>query len=198
MGNSVFPTLAGIKWDSKKTAIFSNKHQVAVSGKEIDAAFWAYPQWKWELSYELLRSGTQAELQTILGFFLCRYGSFDSFLYTDPEDCSVTAQAIGTGTGSLATFQLVRTYGGFTEPVKCVNATPTPAIYVGGVLRETAYSIGSTGLVAFTSPLPGNGVAVTATFNYYWRVRFEEDMAEFGNFAYRFWELKKITLLSKK
>lgn len=202
MSNAVFPTLAGLSWDVAKTPIWRTAIQSAVSGKELRASLMSYPLWKFSLSYEVLRADSASqELQTLLGFFLGRQGQFDSFLYTDPVDNSVTGQNFGTGDGTTTAFQLVRTYGAggftFTEPVQNVNGTPS--IYVAGVLKTagTDYTIGSTGIVTFTSA-PANGAALTWTGNYYFRCRFLQDSADFNQFMYLLFDLQKLEFQSVK
>ena len=195
MSNAIFPVLPGLAWDSSKTPTFSGKVLRAVSGKELRAAYWSYPIYSFGLSYSLLRDNSaNNELQILAGFFLARQGSFDNFLYTDPSDNSVTGQNFGTGTGAQATFQLVRAYGGFSEPV--MNTNGAPSIYVAGVLQTvtTNYTISSLGGVTFVVA-PANGAALTWTGSYYYRVRFVQDMAQFVQFMSRFWELKKIELV---
>lgn len=39
------------------------------------------------------------------------------FQFVDPNDNAVVAQPVATGDGGTTVFQLVRTFGGFTEPV---------------------------------------------------------------------------------
>ncbi len=118
MGNAVFPTLPGLKIEIDKAPRFSTKIQSAVSGKELRAAFSASPIWTFGLSYEFLRAdNAHRELQTLIGFFLSRRGSWDSFLYFDPDDHEVSNEKIGTGDGVTRTFQLARSLGGFSESV---------------------------------------------------------------------------------
>lgn len=124
MSNAVFPSILGVAWDAKKTPVFATKIQSAVSGKELRLAYMATPLWQYTLNYEVLRSDARADLQTLLGFFLARQGSFDSFLYTDPNDSAVAAQLFGVGDGTTTAFQLLKSYGGYNEPVQSVNGAP--------------------------------------------------------------------------
>ena len=72
------------------------------------------------------------------------------------------------------------------------TAKLSPSVYLGGSLT-TSYSVSSTGLITFNSP-PGSGVQITADFAYFWRVRFDEDSAEFSNDYNGFWSCKKVVL----
>lgn len=190
MSNAVFPVLAGLKFDSVKSPGFSTKIQRAVSGRELRAAFMAYPLWTFKLVYEVLRDDAENnELKTLVGFFTARQGSFDSFLYTDPSDNAVTAQGFGTGNGVATQFQLIRAYGSFIEPV--MNLNGTPSIYINGVLKTagTDYTI-SAGMVTFAAA-PANAAALTWTGSYYYRCRFLHDSVDFSQFVSNLWELKK-------
>lgn len=199
MSNAVLPTLSGLKWDIVNAPGFHTKVQRAVSGRELRAAFMDYPLWAFKLAYEVLQSGAAgANLPTLLGFFLSRKGSFDSFLYDNPADNAVTAMSFGTGNGSTTAFQLTRAIGagGFTfvEPVQNVNGAPS--IYVAGVLKTvtTHYTISSTGLVTFVTA-PTAGQALTWTGGFYYRCRFLNDMADFKEFMKDLWSLDKLEMI---
>lgn len=196
MSNAVFPTLAGLTWNVVRQPEFHTKTQKAVSGREIRLAFMAYPMYTFKMTYEVLRqTGANEELENLCGFFLQRQGSFDSFLYSDPTDNSVTAQGFGTGDGATKSFQLVRPFGtvatAFYEPVQNLNGTPT--IYSNGTVVSGANYTISNGLVTFTTA-PANGAVLTWTGSFYYRVRFNMDSAEFNQFMKDLWELKKCEL----
>ncbi len=192
MSNSVFPTLAGLKWDSTRSPTFNTLVHRSASGREMRAALMLYPLWNFSLSYEVLRTGGGlTELQTLAGFFLARKGQYDSFLYNDPTDNTVTAQQIGVGDGATKKFQLIRSWASFFEPVMNINGTPS--IYIGGILKTpiTDYTIDTAGMITFVAA-PANAAAITWSGSYYYRVRFNADMAEFNQFMKDLWELKKL------
>ncbi|HEX3885258.1 MAG TPA: DUF2460 domain-containing protein [Stellaceae bacterium] len=193
---AIFPTLPGLSWSVSKQPRFATRIQRAVSGRELRALDQPNPIWSWTLTYSLLRDGgLYDELRTLMGFFLDRQGAFAAFLYADPTDNAVVGQALGTGDGSTTAFQLVRTMGGFAEPVTAPNAVAD--VYVNGVVQSPgSYSVdGSTGLVTFTAPPPASEV-VSADFTYYFRVRFADDAAEFENFMFQLWSLRQVKLQS--
>ena len=177
-----------------------------ISGRELRIADQLNPIWTFTLTYEILRdkhdtrgpSGLGAgfdELRTLAGFFLQQQGAFAPFLFDDPTDDAVFAQAIGTGNSSTTVFQLVRNFGGFSEPIVAPNLVS--AIYFNGVLQSSSgYTVdAATGLITFTAP-PPSGQAISADFTYYFRVRFADDTAEFENFMYQLWSLKQVKLQS--
>ncbi len=196
MSSSVFPILPGMAWGVIKRPRFSTIVQKTASGREIRSALMSYPLWEFSLSFEVLRgSNGYTEMQTLAGFFNQLLGSYDTFLFNDPTDNSVTAQPFGTGDGLTTDFQLLRTMGGFIEPVQNVNGTPS--IYVNGTLQTSGYTVGSTGIVTFTTA-PASGVALTWTGNFYFRCRFTQDIAEFDQFMQAMWSLKKLAFTSVK
>ncbi len=200
MSSLVFPTLIGLIFPVSKTPEWKTDIQSAASGKEARVNFWSYPKWRWKLAFDLLRDKpleSQDELWSLVGFFNKHYGSFDSWLFEDPDDKTVTVQGFGTGTGSQTQFQLVRTRGGFVEPVRDLNGAPL--IYKAGVLQTltTHYTISSTGIVTFVTA-PANGNALTWTGNFYWRCRFTEDTLEAEKFAYQLWDTGEVEFVSVK
>ncbi len=198
MSNAVFPTLPGLTFDITRTPEWSTTTKKAVSLRSYRWANASYPLYHYKLKYELLRQTTGfTELATLVGFFNARNGGFDRFLFQDPDDYTVTAQAIGIGDGSNKLFQLVRTFGGYVEPV--FDANSAPLIYVNGVLKTltTDYTVSATGLVTFVTA-PGAGLAVTWTGTYYRGVVFAQDMAEFSKFSQNLWDLKVVELVSAK
>ena len=208
MSDILLPDLRGLSWDYTLTPTFSTGVQQATSGREVRTAFWSAPIWKISLTYEFLHDDSQhvdqngySELQQLVGFFLARQGSFDSFLIDlaqltrKPEDSTVSGQPIGTGDGGTTSFQLVRNIGGYLEQVQN-PAGQSATTYVAGVKKAQGvdYTI-SNGVVSF-AVAPATGAAVTADFQWLWRVRFAQDEVELGNFMYLLWECKKLELIA--
>lgn len=198
MSNAVFPVLPGLAMGVIRRPTFKTIQHRSVSGNEARVSNMAYPIWEIQIGFEFLRSGAQAELQKLVGFFLTCKGAWDSFLFSDPEDNAVTDQLLGTGNGVKADFQMLRGYGSggfvFTEPVH--NPNVVTAVKVDGVTKTpgTDYSVSSTGLITFTTP-PTAGQQITASFSFYYRCRFKEDEAEFNKFLANLWELKRLELV---
>lgn len=206
MTEPTFPTVAN-SWSVTKAPKFATRIQKAISGREIRVLDQLYPIWTWTLTYEVIRDkwdtrqsgggslgATFDELRTLAGFFLQMQGAFGSFLYTDPTDNTITGQAIGTGDGKTTQFQLVRTFGGFNEPITAPNVVSH--VYVEGV-DPGGWSVDhSTGIITFTGTPPAPGTHITTDFNYRFRVRFTDDTADFENFLYQLWALKQIKFQS--
>jgi uncharacterized protein (TIGR02217 family) len=173
----VFPTLPGLAWSVTKTPIFQTRIQRAVSGRELRALDYPYPLWQFTVDFAVLRDAPGSgydELHSLLGFFLQCQGAYGGFLFQDPSDNQVSGQLLGSGNASTSAFQLVRTLGGFAEPILAPNQVT--AIYLNGIVQNPAgYSVDpNSGLVSFATP-PANGLAITADFTFYFRCRFVDD-----------------------
>ncbi len=188
----IFPTLPGIQWGVQKSPQFNTTTHRAVSGYEIRAARMQYPLWTFTLSYEFLRDGAYAEIETLMGFFLQQMGSFSAFCYSDPSDNAVVNQTFATGDGVTSMFPLTRAYGGFVEPVQ--NLDGTPQILTGGTLQTPAAFSIVNGLVTFAAP-PAAGSVLTWTGSFFYRVRFVNDHADFNQFMFELYELKQISFV---
>lgn len=211
MSTQVFPSLIGLTWKRMRTPNFSTIEQEAVSGLETLIALRPYPKYEWKLDFSYLGSGTVGQItntdySTLQGFFNSRQGKFDSFLLTEPDDSTVTGQQIGVGDGTALSFQLLRTFGGFSEPILAPNAVAN--VYVNNVVvSNTLYTIngwsaaasnggtGNPGTLVFNSGhAPGNGLTVKVDMTYYWPVRFREDNYDFSNDMQFIWSLQKLGL----
>jgi uncharacterized protein (TIGR02217 family) len=201
MSTAILPSLAGLGFDVTRTPVWDTTVQQAISGKETRVARQTYPRWKWELTYNVLRSGASfGELQQLAGFFNARQGMFGTFLYQDADDNAVTGQAVATGDGATTAFQLIRNFGGFVEPVLAPNAVAN--VYLNGVSQSSGYSVASwggtsPGFLTFVSP-PASGVAITADFTYYWPCRMSDDSVSFSLFMSQSYKAKKFGFISVK
>jgi len=195
MSNEVFPSLPGIEWNIGREPMFNTKVQRSANMNEVRASFASAPLYKFDLKFEFLRVDS-AEVRLLLGFFMARFGSWDSFLFTANDDNAVTDEYFGTGDGSSTTFQLRRSFGAFTETVSNVNATAAaPLIYVNNVLQTdiTDYAISATGLVTFVAA-PG---AVNLTWDgaYYYRCRFMDDAQQVSEFMQRLYNARSVSFI---
>ncbi len=197
MSNDVFPALSGLAWSVVRRPTFATIVQRAASGREVRAALQSFPIWEWQLAYELLRDDVVGDLRTLMGFFLRRQGAFDSFLFRDPSDNTVTDQPIGVGGNGATSFQLVRTLGGFVEPIFDLNGVPSVKVNGAAPVLGVDFTVANDARIVFTTP-PAGGAPITASFAYFFRVRFKEDFSEFNNFAFRLWELQQLELVGVK
>ena len=124
MSNAVFPVLPGLSLGATSEPMWTTEAKRSASGMEQRAGYMSYPLYRIKLSYEFLRAGAEAELQTLIGFFNQRGGDLESFLYDDASDNTATVQTFGTGDGVTTVFRLGRTLGGAYEPVSAVYGSP--------------------------------------------------------------------------
>jgi uncharacterized protein (TIGR02217 family) len=204
MSTQVFPALLGLGWDIVRAPVWtgSSTVQQAASGKETVVSRWTYPRWRWDLSFDFLRSDVDhAELQALVGFFNARLGNADSFVYEDQDDNSITGQVLSTGDGTTKSFQLVRAFGAFVEPVLAPKSIAN--IYLDDVAQDpgdyslTGWGTSTPGVLTFASA-PTSGAVVSADFAYRFPVRFQDDTIDFTKFMSTLYRAGKVTLLSKK
>ena len=219
MTTPVFPALAGEGWSVHKKPTFSTIVASHVSGREVRDALYANPIWQFELTFEGLDGTANGQygglgassLQSLMGLFLQCQGQYGSFLYYDPTDYSVSAQAFGTGDGTTTAFQLQRTLGGFSEAVVApVLATTTlyfpggssvsavaPVIEDnGGVVSSSAYTISNPGGVVTFTTAPASGHALTWTGYFGYLCRFDADDVDFEQFMSNLWRAQSVKFRS--
>lgn len=122
VSTEIFPTLIGLSFNVHKKPSFRTRISSAVSGQEVRNAFMQFPIWMYELTYDYIPDLASSSLQVLMGFFLSRQGSFDTFLFLDPDDnATVDSQVLGVGDDVTLQFFMQRTFGGFSEPVGQVN-----------------------------------------------------------------------------
>ena len=198
------PSLSGLSWSRHKKPGFSTRVASHVSGREVRVALMSYPLYEFEAVYNGLASSATAafaglgssSLQSLMGFFLQLQGQFGTFLYTDPDDCTVTGQAFATGDGATTSFTMERALGGFLEPVGWVTAIAN--VYLNGVAQSSGgYSLTTPNTLLFTSA-PTSGAVVSADFSYAFNCRFLDDQMDFEEFMANLWKLDSMKFRSVK
>jgi uncharacterized protein (TIGR02217 family) len=161
------------------------------SGHEERNSRWADSKRSWNAGYGVKRVD---DLYAVIAFFEERRGRFHGFRFKDWSDfksCAPEAtvspldQEIGEGTGTLAAFQLKKTYGSafapWTRDIK-KPVSGSVVVAVDGVTKTQGshYTIDdATGIVTFTGGnIPGAGTVVTAGFEFDVPARFDTDKLE--------------------
>jgi uncharacterized protein (TIGR02217 family) len=181
------------------------------SGAEERNARWAHSRRRYDAGYSVK---TYDSLSQVIAFFEERRGRLYGFRWRDRLDNSSAApdaavsasdQAIGTGNGAAATFELSKTYGSVYSPYQRPIAKPVTGsvrVAVGGteVAVGTAFTVDSTtGVVTFLSGhIPASGAAVTAGFLFDVPVRFDTDYLEVDLSAFAAGAIPKIPLVEIK
>lgn len=149
------------------------------SGFEQRNIDWERQRGDWDVSYGVR---TKSDLDEVVEFFHVRRGRAYGFRFKDWSDFEITAQAIGTGDGSNAAFQVFKRYTSgsdvFDRRITRL-VTGTLSVFVNAVLKTvtTHYTVNlETGLITFTGgniPTLGQIVSVTVEFDI--PVRFDID-----------------------
>ena len=213
----VFPALAGQGFSVHKKPTFATLVASHVSAREVRAAQYLNPVWNFELTFDGLDGTTTGQygglgassLQSRMGLFLQCQGQYAPFVFYDPTDYSVSAQAFGTGDGTTTAFQLQRTLGGFAEPVVIPAPAGTlyfpggrsatvsaPAIYNNGTLVGSGYTISNPGGVVTFSSAPASGHALTWTGAFGFLCRFDGDDLDFEQFMANLWAAQSVKFRS--
>ena len=134
------------------------------------------------------------DLHAVLGFFEERRGRLHGFRWKDGSDFrsgqpsktpTAIDQAIGTGDGVTASFQLAKKYGSAFAPYQRTIKKPvqgTLLVAVAGAAQTEGsaftadYSLGTVTFLA--GHIPAGGAAVTAGFEFDVPVRFDTDRIE--------------------
>ncbi|WP_323035001.1 DUF2460 domain-containing protein [Pararhodobacter sp.] len=157
------------------------------SGDEERNASWANSRRRYDVAYGIRRAD---DLAAVVAFFEARNGRLHGFRYKDWADyksalpsqaITATDQQIGTGTGSLQTFQLAKRYTSGAQTWVRTIAKPvagTVRIALGMVEQMSGWTLDTTtGVITFTTA-PAGGVIVRAGFEFDVPVRFDSDMLD--------------------
>lgn len=157
---------------------------VLASGDEERNGSWANSRRRYDVAYGIRRAD---DLASVVAFFEARNGRLHGFRYKDWADyksnlpsqaVNPTDQQIGTGTGSLQTFQLTKRYTSGAQTWVRTIAKPvagTVRVALGMVEQMSGWSVDTTtGVITFTAA-PAGGVIIRAGFEFDVPVRFDSD-----------------------
>jgi uncharacterized protein (TIGR02217 family) len=184
----------------RKTDIVST-----ASGREERNARWANSRRRYNIGFGVK---SLADIQSVVRFFEERRGRLHGFRFKDFSDfksCAANAtpaagdQLLGTGTGALATYQLVKTYGAGNRAYVRSVAAPvagTVLIAVNGVVT-TQFTVNiATGVVTFNAgAIPAVGAVVTAGYQFDVPVRFDTDQLSINLSHFEAGEVPDIALV---
>ncbi len=174
------------------------------SGFEERNAVWANSSRRFDAGYGVK---SLADLHAVIAFFEARRGRLYPFRFKDWSDfksCAPTAapapgdQAIGTGDGAAAAFQLAKTYtsgpSGWTRTIKKPVAG-TLRLAVAGSEIHSGFAVDTaSGIVTFAAA-PASGAAVTAGFEFDTPVRFDTDHLAINLASFTAGEIPSIPLV---
>lgn len=160
-----------VKWEFKTDT--SN----TIGGYEQRRARWTYPIRSYTVTYN---SKTLTNLNVLRQFFFDHQGSYDSFLFYDPN--SRMTWTIPTGSKVTSGTAVTKVYLPFRN-VKPLNTTPTFGtdirVYVSGTERTDNMTVDQTaGSISFTTTYATSTQKIEVNYEYYTRVRFNQDTIE--------------------
>ena len=177
------------------------------SGAEERNARWADSRRAYNAGYGVR---TLNDLHAVIAFFEERRGKLNGFRWHDASDFKSCApetivtpldQVLGLGTGTTATFLLIKTYGQAFAPYARRITKPvagTALVAVNGTLVPTATYVTDTinGIITFQpGHIPEAGLTVTAGFQFDVPVRFDTDKLEINLSGFRSGAIPSIPLV---
>lgn len=157
------------------------------NGKEQRYQKWLSPKRTFTIQ---LNSRQITETNNIWRFYTRRKGSFDTFLFINPNENPVTAETVGSGDGVKTVFylgQAVDFGSGDLIVVPASEAITRSIKGTGDYLPFSTYSIDdTTGAVTPNSTLP-SGDVLRANYNFYYRCRFADDTLTREAFTGELW-----------
>jgi uncharacterized protein (TIGR02217 family) len=177
------------------------------SGAEERNSRWANSRRSYNAGYGVR---SLDDLHAVIHFFEERRGRLYGFRWRDHTDfksCAPQAtptaldQAIGTGDGTTATFDLVKTYGSAFAPWQRRITKPVAGsamVAVAGVTQApSAFTVDTTtGTITFLpGHVPASGAAITAGFLFDVPVRFDTDKLEINLAGFQHGAIPHIPLI---
>ena len=178
-----------LSYTSRGGPRYSTAVVMTKSGAEYRNQNWTYPLHVFDAQKE---NRTVSQMESLLDFFHAVGGQYCGFRYKDWADfksCNLgaglfatavsdTDQTLGTGDAVETDFQLVKVYtAGAISRTRKIGKPVAGSVVVAldGVSQASGWSVDTTtGIVTFVTP-PGNGVVVTAGFEFDVPVRFASD-----------------------
>ena len=185
-----------VKGGFKKTPHYSSLSQKTVTGRRSSVSMMPFATWDFEVDLNYVLGGETIQgsvVQDFLSCFMQTHGAAGFFLFTDPNDntvsdaegillnvtpgCSAPLGQVGDGTSTQ--FQLGRSIGSGLDLLQNVNGY---RVYVNGV-EDDAYSINQTGVVTFNTA-PATGAMLTWDGSFQYLCQFTDDtLKDFGRFS---------------
>lgn len=191
--------------------------QRSVVGRELTISDYVLPLYSFTLTWEVLKDKWDVrmgvlkgpayspfgvtpfdELRNIWNFYNQQQGSAIPFNYYDPSDNTTRIDPavpanfnFAVGDGTTTEFQAA------SPLLAPVIPSTVISVNLNGTPTGTASLDANTGIFTFSSA-PGNGVLIGMDCTlFFYRVRFNTDGLEAENFAYQFWQMKTLKMISK-
>lgn len=172
---------------------------VGRNGQEVRNALWQDPLYRYNLISSIK---SYDDIETIETLFYAVRGREQSFLIKDTGDFDVPRTTIGTGTGALTTFQLIKNYvhgviGTYTRTItkpKALEGVGGVRVWVNNVeLGAADYSFSSsTGIITIAVAPPAAQLVEASCDEFYIPVRFDID--EFPTSIVNYWQASSVNI----
>ena len=188
---NIFPIIPNIQFGQKWSEDWSFvKVKKSGSGRRKTLCNRSYPDWKISVKFVGL---DDYDIEQIAGFIGQQKGPFEEFLWLDPVYYLQERVRIGTGTGSLTQFQLLRNFDNrFVIPV--TDVLPNSLKVFADATKMTV-SANTNGLLTL-SAAPASGAVVTASFQHYWRVAFDDSEYSWQDMFFNLYNYNQINLVT--
>lgn len=157
------------------------------SGKEQRYQKWLTPKRTFRIKLDARQA---TETDSIWRFYTARKGSFDTFLFQNPNENPVTAETVGSGDGVKSVFYLGNKVDFATGDLIVVSGSEVITRSVKGTgdyLSFSAYTIDNTTAAITTNSVFPSGDVMRATYNFQYRVRFRDDQLSREAFTGELW-----------
>ena len=174
------------------------------SGHEERNSPWSQSRRTYNVAYGIK---SVDDLHDVMGFFEAREAALYGFRYKDWSDyksvrpletVTPTDQVLGTGTGALTTFQLVKVYSDVANTQTRIITKPvsgTVRVSLNGVEQLAGWLVDTTTGVVVFSVAPALGVIVRAGFEFDVPVRFGNDQLTINLSHFEMGSLPDISLV---
>jgi hypothetical protein len=188
----ILPTLTSQGWSVHYKPRFVTRTSPKASGRESRLSLMASPLWDIELTFDVLRSDANLELQSLIAFLLQQQGMEAPFLIAPPGNLGIfTAAQLGVGDGVTKAFILSRMIGGYAERVQALMAAPV--VYQNGI-ATSAFAVSILPATITFTMAPASGVVLTADFSAAHVARFSDDTEDLEQFMSNFWTSKTLRI----
>lgn len=195
MAKLVFPTLSGLRFPIGRSAVWEGERFDAPAGRVFTCSQSSSPRYLYRLGFEvLLNDATQRDADALVGFFNRVRGDAKNWVFDDPTDNTVVDEQFAITDGVTKDFQLVRTRGGFSDPIYELNGAP--AIKLNGSAVTPSVAAG-TGLVSFATA-PAAGGVLRWSGQYYWLCRFTKRQLDAEEFLRGFWQAGQVEFKTER
>jgi hypothetical protein len=195
MTKLVYPALPGLRFPMQRSPVWESDRFDTTSGRVFTCTQASSPRYLIRLAYEVLQNyDGLRDADVLVGFFNRVRGDGKNWVFDDPTDNVALNEQFAIADGVTKDFQLVRTRGGFADPIYELNGAPT--IKQNGTTVTPTLAAGL-GQVSFATA-PTAGSVLTWSGGYYWLCRFTKRQIDFEQFLRDFWSAGQVEFKTER